>query len=704
MSDTCSLECDGFPAEGWHAGAVAVRIDSSLEGIDWAEAKADLAMDAFDNGRSPEALRRSFEQSQHVAFARDGGRVVGMARLLSDGVCNAYLVDVWTSFDYRRQGIATSMMRLLIERCRDSTSGCRPTTRRRCTRRSAFARSPSSGRSSSARGSTTTRTARRSPLRHSARRALNPRSRSEFETTKMLENAIAPPAISGFRVAGRRERQRGDVVGERPEEVALDRRQRPPREANRVAGGVEIAGDERQVARLDRHVGPGADREAEIGLRQRGRVVDAVADHRDDRSVLLQSRATTAALSAGRTSAIDVVDADLARRRRAQTSSLSPVRSTGRRPSRLSSAIAPALDGLTVSATTKTARALPSHAAAIAVLPSACASRRRTPSGPSSTPHSSSSDGRPTTSAWPSTTPCDAEAVAVLEGLDRREPALSRSGACDRAGDRMLRGVLDGSDEPQRLARSTPSAATTSTSAILPSVTVPRLVEDDRVDATRRLEHLRALDQDPELRAAAGADEQRGRRRESERTRAGDDQDGDRRREGERQPGAGSDPVAERRGRDRDHRRDEDGGDAVGETLHWRLTALGVVDELRDLRERGFRADALGPDDEAAADVDGRAGDGVADTDLDGDALPGEQRLVDRGTAFDDDTVGRHLLAGTDDEEITGHELLDRDAPFGAVDVEDRELPWHRARRAPARWTRHCAWRAPRSNGPRAGR
>jgi ribosomal protein S18 acetylase RimI-like enzyme len=95
---------------------VGVRIDDSLSGIDWARAKADLAADRFDNGRSAEALRRSFEQSQHVAIARDGDRVVGMARLLSDGVCNAYLVDVWTASSHRRQGIATQMMRLLIER------------------------------------------------------------------------------------------------------------------------------------------------------------------------------------------------------------------------------------------------------------------------------------------------------------------------------------------------------------------------------------------------------------------------------------------------------------------------------------------------------------------------------------------------------------------------------------------------------------
>jgi ribosomal protein S18 acetylase RimI-like enzyme len=92
-----------------------VRVDGSLAGIDWARAKADLAADDFDNGRSPDALRRSFEQSQHVAIARDGDRVVGMARVLSDGVCNAYVVDVWTASSHRRQGIATRMMRLLLD-------------------------------------------------------------------------------------------------------------------------------------------------------------------------------------------------------------------------------------------------------------------------------------------------------------------------------------------------------------------------------------------------------------------------------------------------------------------------------------------------------------------------------------------------------------------------------------------------------------
>jgi len=94
---------------------MAISFDTSTEGVDWAQAKADLAADDFDNGRSADALRRSFENSAHVAFARDGDRVIGMARMLSDGVCNAYVVDVWTKSEYRRQGIASTLMRMLAD-------------------------------------------------------------------------------------------------------------------------------------------------------------------------------------------------------------------------------------------------------------------------------------------------------------------------------------------------------------------------------------------------------------------------------------------------------------------------------------------------------------------------------------------------------------------------------------------------------------
>jgi len=91
-------------------------INDSMAGVDWIRAKADLAADDFDNGRSPGALRESFENSQHVVFARDGNRLVGMARLLSDGVCNSYLLDVWTASSHRHRGIASKMVRFLADR------------------------------------------------------------------------------------------------------------------------------------------------------------------------------------------------------------------------------------------------------------------------------------------------------------------------------------------------------------------------------------------------------------------------------------------------------------------------------------------------------------------------------------------------------------------------------------------------------------
>jgi ribosomal protein S18 acetylase RimI-like enzyme len=82
--------------------------------VDWVQAKADLIADDFDNGRSADALRRSFESSQHIVFAWAGEQVVGMARLLSDGVCNAYLIDVWTQSEWRRRGIGAAMVSELV--------------------------------------------------------------------------------------------------------------------------------------------------------------------------------------------------------------------------------------------------------------------------------------------------------------------------------------------------------------------------------------------------------------------------------------------------------------------------------------------------------------------------------------------------------------------------------------------------------------
>lgn len=84
--------------------------------VDWQTLKLSLAADKFDNGRSPEQLQRSFENSHAVVIAWLGGEAVGTARVLSDTVCNAYLVDVWTHSRLRRRGIAKEMIERLMNR------------------------------------------------------------------------------------------------------------------------------------------------------------------------------------------------------------------------------------------------------------------------------------------------------------------------------------------------------------------------------------------------------------------------------------------------------------------------------------------------------------------------------------------------------------------------------------------------------------
>lgn len=96
-----------------------IVIQQDLSAVDWQDLKATLLADNFDNGRTPSQLRDSFAASFATCIARDtDGRIIGTARALSDGICNGYIVDVWTYTPYRRQGIARSMMALLLEQLR----------------------------------------------------------------------------------------------------------------------------------------------------------------------------------------------------------------------------------------------------------------------------------------------------------------------------------------------------------------------------------------------------------------------------------------------------------------------------------------------------------------------------------------------------------------------------------------------------------
>jgi predicted GNAT family acetyltransferase len=95
--------------------AAEITYRTSLDDVDWADLKRTLQRDSFDNGRSVAQYRASFTASAAVCLAYHHDQVVGTARVLSDGVCNAYLIDVWTLTAYRRQGIARTMVRRLLD-------------------------------------------------------------------------------------------------------------------------------------------------------------------------------------------------------------------------------------------------------------------------------------------------------------------------------------------------------------------------------------------------------------------------------------------------------------------------------------------------------------------------------------------------------------------------------------------------------------
>jgi ribosomal protein S18 acetylase RimI-like enzyme len=91
-----------------------IEILESTEGVDWTALKDALHRDQFDNGRSPEQYRTSHERSHAVAFARDNEEYVGNGRILSDGVCNAYIIDIWVASPYRRRGLGGQIVRRLL--------------------------------------------------------------------------------------------------------------------------------------------------------------------------------------------------------------------------------------------------------------------------------------------------------------------------------------------------------------------------------------------------------------------------------------------------------------------------------------------------------------------------------------------------------------------------------------------------------------
>ena len=174
------------------------------------------------------------------------------------------------------------------------------------------------------------------------------------------------------------------------------------------------------------------------------------------------------------------------------------------------------------------------------------------------------------------------------------------------------------------------------------------------------------------LGAAARTDHNRHRRGEPQRAWARDDEDCHRIHERVREPRLGTERRPCCKCSDRSHDDDwhEPRGHFIGKMLNRRARTLRLADHTDNLREQRVGADSLGFHDERAVAVDGATRHLVTLRLLNGHRLTGQHRLVDAGTALEDDAVNRNALAGAHAQVVTDLNLIEWNVVLTAVVVD----------------------------------
>jgi ribosomal protein S18 acetylase RimI-like enzyme len=92
-----------------------VQLQFDSQGVDWGDL-LQLFKVAHMGGREGDKVRRAFEKSSIVCFAKDKLRLVAAGRALTDGEYHATIYDVVVDPEYQRRGIGTRIVSELLAR------------------------------------------------------------------------------------------------------------------------------------------------------------------------------------------------------------------------------------------------------------------------------------------------------------------------------------------------------------------------------------------------------------------------------------------------------------------------------------------------------------------------------------------------------------------------------------------------------------
>ena len=79
----------------------------------------DLTWNGFLKLNS-EQLLKAMEGSYYSVYVYSGNSLIATGRVISDGIINAYLCGLGVHSQYRHKGIATKIVNMLIEYCREN--------------------------------------------------------------------------------------------------------------------------------------------------------------------------------------------------------------------------------------------------------------------------------------------------------------------------------------------------------------------------------------------------------------------------------------------------------------------------------------------------------------------------------------------------------------------------------------------------------